>query len=151
MLGLIFPIFHAGRAGTALLILRAFIGIAFLFHGYGKIADLAGFAAEFDIPLRLASAAAYTQFVCGLLMIVGLLTPPAALALATTMAVATFELISRGEPFVSPHGHSWEAASLYLVAASAVALLGPGRLSLDAILFGRKPVGVDGGRASAPV
>src|SRR2546422_9310861 len=38
----------------------------------------------------------------------------ASLALAGTMAVATSQRIGRGELFISPHGHSWEASSFYL-------------------------------------
>lgn len=147
MLKLIFPSFPGGRAGAALLLLRVFVGIAFLFHGYGKMVDVPAFAAEFGLASPVAAAAAYTQFVCGLLLIPGALTPPAGAALAATMAAATFELIGRGEPFVNPHGHSWEAASFYLVAASAVALLGPGRFSLDALLVGRKAAVIGGGPA----
>jgi len=143
MLRHIFPAFPGGRAGAALLLLRCFVGIAFLFHGYGKMVDIPGFAAEFGIPLPVAAAAAYTQFIGGALMILGALTPLAGLALGATMAVATFELIGRGEPFVSPHGHSWEAAAFYLVAASAVTLLGPGRFSLDALVFGRRAPAAD--------
>jgi putative oxidoreductase len=138
MLKLIYATFPGGRGGAALLLLRSFIGVAFLFHGYGKMIDVHGFAAEFGIPLPVAAAAAYTQFIGGVLMILGAATPLAAAALAATMAVATFELIGRGEPFVNPHGHSWEAAAFYLVAASAMALLGPGRFSVDALLLGRR-------------
>jgi putative oxidoreductase len=142
MLRILFPSFPAGRAGTALFILRVFVGIAFLFHGYGKIVDITAFAAEFDMPVVAAAAAAYTQFVSGVLMIFGLLTPLASAALATTMAVATFSLIERGETVVSPHGHSWEASSFYLIATLAVLLLGPGRMSVDALLFGRSAASV---------
>lgn len=138
MLKLLFTSFPGHRASVALLLLRVFVGIAFLFHGYGKMVDVPAFAAEFGLALPVAAAAAYTQFVCGLMMILGVLTPLAGAALAATMAAATFELIGRGEPFVNPHGHSWEAASFYLVAASAVALLGPGRFSIDSLLVGRK-------------
>lgn len=81
--------FSGGRTGTALLILRAFVGIAFLFDGYGKIADVAAFAAEFQLPSVLALTAAYAQFVSGMLLIVGLFTPLAGCCLAGTMAVAT--------------------------------------------------------------
>lgn len=144
MLRTLFPSFPGGRAGTALLFLRAFVGVAFIFHGYGKMADIPAFAAEFGTPLAAAAAAAYTQFVGGLLLIIGALTPLAGLAIAATMSVATYELIARGEPFVSPHGHSWEAAAFYLVAASAVTLLGPGRFSLDALVFGGKGVAAEG-------
>jgi putative oxidoreductase len=137
MLKILFPSFPGGRTGTVIFILRVFIGIAFLFHGYGKIVDIQAFAAEFNLPPVVAAAAAYTQFISGVLMIVGLLTPLASLALASTMAVAAFTLVGRGEAFVNPHGHSWEASAFYLVASLAVALLGPGLYSLDALLFAR--------------
>lgn len=61
MLRTIFPSFAGGRAGTALLFLRAFVGVAFPFHGYKKMADIPAFAAEFGMPLPAAAAAAYTQ------------------------------------------------------------------------------------------
>jgi hypothetical protein len=66
-------------------------------------------------------------------------------------AVATFNLITRGETFVSPHGHSWEASSFYLIASLAVALLGPGFFSLDALLFRRRSVAVDRAQTSNAV
>ena len=132
----IFSSFPAGGAGAALLILRVFVGVAFLFHGYGKIVDVPAFASEFGMPWAAAAAAAYTQFVSGLLLIVGLLTPLAGSAIAATMAVATFVLIRRGETFIDPHGHTWEAPAFYLVASIAVSLLGPGLISFDALLFG---------------
>ncbi|MCI0422825.1 MAG: DoxX family protein [Acidobacteria bacterium] len=115
MIERVFPSFPSGRRGIALLLLRVFVGIAFLFHGYGKVVDIAGFAAEFGMPYLIAAAAACVQFGAGLLLILGLVTPLAGLALAGTMPVATSQLIARGEPFVSPHGHSWEASSFYLV------------------------------------
>ena len=136
MIEMMFPSFLSGRPGIALLLLRLFVGIAFLFHGYGKIVDIAGFAAEFGMPYLIAAAAAYVQFGSGLLLIPGLLTPVAGLALAGTMAVATSQLMGRGEPFVSAHGHSWEASSFYFVSSAALILLGPGLYSVDWLLFG---------------
>lgn len=138
MIERLFPSFPSGRRGIALLLLRVFAGIAFVFHGYGKVVDVAGFAAEFGIPDLLAAAAAYVQFGAGLLLIPGLFTPMASFALAGTMAVATSQLVGRGEPFVSPHGHSWEASSFYLVLNVALILLGPGLYSTDWLLFGRQ-------------
>jgi putative oxidoreductase len=79
----------------------------------------------------------YAQVGAGALLILGLLTPLAGLALAAIMLGAVVSLIRRGEPFVSPHGHSWEAAGFYLVACTVIALLGPGGYALDAALFGR--------------
>jgi uncharacterized membrane protein YphA (DoxX/SURF4 family) len=54
-----------------------------------------------------AAAAAYAQLGAGLLLIPGLVTPMASLALVGAMAVATSQLIGRGEPFVSLHGRAW--------------------------------------------
>ena len=123
------------RLDFTLLMLRVFIGVAFWFHGSGKVVDLAAFAAEFQIPPLLAAVAAYTQVAGALLLMAGLLTPAAALGLAATMGVAVAELIARGESFVDPGGHSWETAALYLVANAALILAGPGRWSLDAALL----------------
>jgi len=68
------------------------------------------------------------------------LTPVATFFLAITMfvAIAKFHL-PHGDPFVSPNpgGESWELAAGYLGAVLAVQLLGPGRLSLDYLIFGR--------------
>ena len=138
VLSLLAPAIVATRPSVALLLLRMFVGVAFLFHGSGKAVDLTGFAAEFDIPLALAAAAAYTQMIGGLLLIAGQCTPVAAAALASTMAVAMMELIARGEPFVNPAGHSWEAPAFYLVVNVLLITMGPGRWSVDAIAFGQR-------------
>ena len=129
------PLPGTHRLDLALLMLRVFVGVAFWFHGSGKVVDLTAFAAEFQIPPTLAAAAAYTQVAGAWLLIAGLLTPAAGFGLATTMAVAVAELIARGESFVDPGGHSWEAPALYLVANALLILAGPGRWSLDAVLF----------------
>ena len=52
------PSFPAGRAGVALLLLRIFVGTAFLFHGSGKIGELESFAQEFGVPVALAEGGA---------------------------------------------------------------------------------------------
>ena len=56
-------------------------GIAFVLHGWGKVADVTGFAAAQGVPVALGAAAAYVQFVGGLLPVVALLTPLAALGI----------------------------------------------------------------------
>ena len=133
-----FATFPGGRSGAGLLLLRVFVGTAFLFHGYGKVVNIAAFAAEFNLPAPVARLTSYGQVLAGALMIVGFLTPLASLCLAATMVGATATLIRRGDPFISPHTHSWEASSFYLVAASSLFLLGPGLFSVDALLFARR-------------
>lgn len=135
---MIFPLFAASRFGVAVLLLRLFVGAAFLFHGSGKTAELEAFAREFGVPVALAAAAAYSQLIGAILLIAGLFTPLGSALITGTMAVATLKLIGRGESFVNPGGHSWEASSFYLVTSIAMLLLGPGRYSVDALLFGRK-------------
>jgi putative oxidoreductase len=87
-----------------------------------------------------------TQFIGGILLILGALTPLAALDIAGTMITATIFLIQRGEPFINPAGHSWENSAFYLTTGICLALGGAGRWSLDAWLFGRNENILDIGR-----
>lgn len=140
MLKLIFHSFPAGRAGIALLLIRLFIGVAFIQHGGGKLDDIAGFAAEYHLPWIVAAATLLLQLTGGILLIVGLLTPLAALGIAGTMVGATLTLMQKGEPFINPAGHSWENSSFYLMLCLALSLLGAGAYSLDARLFGARRI-----------
>jgi putative oxidoreductase len=127
--------FPSGRAGIALLALRLFVGVAFILHGLGRIRDLPGFAAVYHISWGQALAAKLTQIIGGVCLIVGVLTPVAGLGIAATMVVATRILLEKGEAFINPSGHSWEGCAFYVVAGGVIALLGPGRYSVDALLF----------------
>ena len=115
----IFPVVSNRRVGAALLLLRLFVGIAFIQHGTGKLMDPSEFAGEFGIPVWLALATMLIQLIGGILLIVGALTPLAALGIAGTMFTATVFLIHRGEPFINPAGHSWENSAFYLMAGIA--------------------------------
>ena len=90
------------------MLLRVFVGIAFIQHGSGKLMHPSEFAAEFGIPIWLALATMLVQLSGGTLLILGALTPLAALGIAGTMLTATIFLINRGEPFINTVGHSWE-------------------------------------------
>ena len=135
---LLFPTGTHIRLALALLILRLFVGIAFTQHGSGKLMHPSEFATEFGIPVWLALITMMTQLIGGILLIVGALTPLAALGIAGTMFTATVFLINRGEPFINPAGHSWENSAFYLMAGICLALSGAGSWSFDAWLFGRR-------------
>ena len=128
-------VFGSGDTSTAtdvgLLLLRLGFGLTMAFaHGLGKIPPSAGFvegtaAMGFPLPALFAWAAALSEFVGGLLIAVGLATRPAAVLLATTMAVAAF--VRHGaDPFADK-----EMALLYLFASLALAAAGAGRYALD--------------------
>src|SRR4051812_4305164 len=117
MLRFLFPGYPGGCAGFGLLVLRVVVGAAFIFHGWPKIQNPMGWmGADATVPGGLQLLAAVSEFGGGIALIVGLLTPLAALGIAATMAVAlgTFHL-PRGDPFVGMPGKpSFELAADYL-------------------------------------
>jgi putative oxidoreductase len=127
---------HAALESVALLILRVFVGVAFVLHGYGKVRKTRPFAARFGLPLAIAVLVANIQLIGGLMLIAGIFTPAAAFAIAVTMVGAVAKCMGRGERFIDPEHHSWESAAFYLVTTVVLALLGPGAYSIDHVLFG---------------
>lgn len=126
-------------ASTGLLVLRLVAGTAFMFHGWGKITNPTGWMGEgAPVPGFLQALAAVSEFGGGLAWILGLLTPLASLGILCTMAVAASTHIMRGDPFVSTGGPAYELALVYFAVALLLLLAGPGRFSLDALLFGRR-------------
>ncbi len=135
------PLHLSTRVSAGLLILRLVAGLAFMFHGYGKIQhpfDWMG--ANASVPGFFQMLAAVSEFLGGLAWMIGLLTPLASFGLACTMAVAVhFHAIIRGDPFVAKGGGgSYELALVYLCVAVLLLFAGPGRLSLDHLIFGGK-------------
>ncbi|MEI9812608.1 MAG: DoxX family protein [Acidobacteriota bacterium] len=102
------------------------VGVAFLYRGGGENAEM-----------DASWAAAYTQVAAGALLLLGLATPVAALAISVTMTFATLSQITQGEPFISLHGRGYESALLYVLAGIVLTTFGPGRFSLDGVLCRR--------------
>jgi putative oxidoreductase len=126
--------------GVGLLILRLVVGGALILHGWPKIQSPMGWMGpEAPVPGILQACAALAEFGGGILLIVGLLTPVAALGIAATMIVAVMFHMSQGDPFLGAPGKaSYELAAAYLAAVLAILCLGPGRLSADAAIFGSR-------------
>src|SRR5262245_13361627 len=128
----------AWATSTGLLLLRIVVGAAFVLHGWPKIQNPFGWMGD-ALPGILQSLAAVAEFGGGIALLLGLLTRPAALGLAVTMAVAagTYH-IPKGDPFVpKPGGAGWELAAVYFACSVLFLLKGPGWFSLDRLLFGR--------------
>lgn len=121
-----------------LLCLRLVMGTAFILHGWPKIQhpfDWMG--PEASVPAIFQMLAAVAEFFGGMALIVGLLTRIASLGIMANMIVAIGMVhLPHGDPFVGkPGGHSYELAAIYLACAILFVLLGPGRYSLDGLLF----------------
>lgn len=134
---------HPTFADAALLLLRVVAGLAFMLHGWGKIKNPFGWMGpDAFAPGVFQALAAVSEFGGGLAWVLGLLTPLASLGIASTMAVAFYmHAIMRGDPFVSTGGSSYELAAVYFCIAVVLIAVGPGRLSLDRGLFGRRESG----------
>ena len=123
----------------ALLAIRIVGGAAFMMHGWSKIRDPFNWMGPDSFaPGVFQGLAALSEFGGGLAWILGLLTPIASMGIGFTMVVAVFfHAVMRGDPFVGAGGGaSYELAAVYLCIALLVFAIGPGRLSLDRVLFG---------------
>ena len=130
-----------GKIGSVgLLVLRLVMGAAFMHHGWGKIQNPMGWMGpEATMPAILQALAAISEFGGGLVLIAGLLTRLGSLGITSVMVVALATVhLKLGHPFVAAKGGpSYELPAVYLACAIMFLLLGPGKFSLDALLFGK--------------
>lgn len=143
LLGLFRPANSTTRVSAALLLLRLVAGLAFMFHGYGKIQNpFAWMGPDSKVPGIFQALAAVAEFGGGFAWMLGLLTPLASFLLACTMVVAVYlHAVVLKDPFVPQGpGGSYELASVYLCIALLFLLGGPGRFSADQLLFSGRRV-----------
>ena len=136
----IFGEFIGGRAAFGLLVLRVVAGAGLMMHGYPKIQKPFGWMGDGPgaAPGFLQALAALAEFGGGAALILGLLTPLACLGVICTMGFAIL-VAHKGDPWIKPGAKAtFELASLYLLIATTLLITGPGTLSLDANLFGRR-------------
>jgi len=121
-------------------LLRLVLGVAMISHGYSKVVPtgglghghlssamdhFAGYVSGFGLPSWLGYVSALTEFVGGILVLIGLLTRFAALMIAINMIFAIV-LVNRH------HGYAGSEYSLaLLVIALMLAFYGAGNLALD--------------------
>ncbi|MEO6793272.1 MAG: DoxX family protein [Mycobacterium sp.] len=131
----------ANAADVALLILRLVLGLTLAAHGFNKFfggGRIAGTAAWFDSmgmkPGKFhALSAATTEVAAGLGLAAGLLTPITAAGFVALMLVAVWTVHRPNGFFVLNNG--WEYNLVLATGAVVVAMIGPGRLSLDHQIF----------------
>lgn len=135
----------AGLVDLALLIGRLAIGICFVVHALGKLGlvgtgNLAGFtdwlrSLGVPYPWVQARMAMLSELGGGTLLTLGLFTRPACLVLIFTMAIAGL-LGHKGAGYLITNDPPGAEYTINLAVICTVFLIaGPGRLSLDAILF----------------
>ena len=133
---------HSVVSSVGLLILRVGIGVYLMTHGWGKLQMLLGGQFEqLGDPIGVGTTlslilALFGEFVCPLLVVLGLFTRVAAVPPVITMAVAAF-VVHASDPWTMGGGPSKEPALLYLIPFLALVFTGPGRWSLDAVLWPR--------------
>ena len=133
----------AADAGLAVLRIVAFLLLAFL-HGLGKVPPQEGFVGMvgglgFPAPMLFAWLAAFAEVGGALLLVIGLLSRPAALLLVVHFTFVV--LIAHGG---DPLGDR-ELPILFGTTALMFLLTGPGRYSVDALIGGGRRT--DAGRS----
>ena len=121
----------------ALLVLRVVLGVIMVAHGYSKVFGglhhQVDFVRTLGLPGWVAYLSAAAELLGGFLVIAGLLTRCAALAIAIDMGVAIWK-VNWKNGLTADHGYQLPLA----LAAMAFALIffGPGSFALDRIRSG---------------
>ncbi|GAA4605800.1 DoxX family protein [Actinoallomurus liliacearum] len=125
--------------GPILSLYRVVVGLLFVFHGAASIFGV--FGGNRGTGHAIAAGtwpgwyAALIQLVCGGLVLVGLLTRPAAILASGSMAYAYFTVhIKNG---IIPLQNGGEPAAMFSWAFLLIAVFGPGVWALDSML--RRP------------
>lgn len=138
-----FNLFHSGTntlsVDLASLLLRVLGAFGIIYgHGLGKFQRIiSGDETQFLDPIGIGMEnsfylAFFAEFLCGILLLLGLLTRWATIPLMITMLVVIFA-VHWGDPFAKK-----EIPMLYLAIFSAILLIGPGKFSLDRLIRNRK-------------
>jgi putative oxidoreductase len=123
---------------VALTILRVVVSSLMIHNGLDKLADVQGFATNvvangmgLPFPVFLTYCSAYAEIVGSILLILGLLSRPAALALVFTMGMAIYFHIRVDGLKI----RSFETATLYGCSFLFFLVNGGGQYSLDAFII----------------
>ncbi len=120
-------------APRALSLFRIITGLMIIEHGMGKIIGFPAVPAYANVqPFSLIGAAGFIELIGGALLIVGLLTQPAAFILAGEMAVAYF--MAHAPKGFFPLVNGGTLAIAYCFACLFLATAGAGPWSLDAAM-----------------
>ena len=121
---------------AAWLAFRAIVGVMIVHNGFDKISDIQGFSTAYveviglPFPIFFSYLAALTELVASPLLVLGLLTRPAALGLLSTMVVAIYHHVlvaGLSIPYL-------ELSAVYASCFLFFTVNGPGRFSIDQLI-----------------
>ena len=132
----------------AITVVRVTLGVIFFAHGSQKVLGwfggyglkgTTGYFVSIGLPLPVAYAACFFEFLGGIGLVLGLLTRLAALAIIAMMAGAIAKVHWQNGFFINweltaGRGHGFEANMAFIAMALACLIAGGGALSLDALL-----------------
>lgn len=126
---------------VAPLLARITLGVLFMSTGWGKVHNLdkvTAFFTELHIPAPAfqATFVSYVELIGGALVLIGLLTRLASIPLLVSMAVAILTA-KKDELHGLPDLFGFVEWT-YLVLLAWLVLAGPGKISVDHLIFGRK-------------
>ena len=124
----------------ALFVLRLALGAIMLAHGYHKVLggmhQHAHFIASLGLPAWLGYVSALTEFLGGLLLLVGFFTRPAAFAVCINLVVAIWKVHLHNGLSGVPDRPGYEFPLALAAIAFALIFLGAGPIALDHVLRG---------------
>ncbi len=138
----------ATPSSWAITVIRVVLGVIFFAHGAQKVLGwfggyglkgTTGYFTSMGLPLPIAYLVCFFEFLGGIGLVLGLLTRPAALAVAIVMAGAIVTVHWANGFFVNwemkpGKGHGFEANLAFLAMAVACLIGGGGALSIDRAL-----------------
>jgi putative oxidoreductase len=124
------------KIDVTMAILRGSVGISIAYHGLNKAKSIAGTASWFSSigmkwSKQQALIAAATEIATGVGLAIGIATPLACIAIISVMTVAIVTVHARVGYFIFLPNGGWEYCASIVAVATAIAVTGPGSLSLD--------------------
>jgi putative oxidoreductase len=138
----------ATPSSWAITVIRVVLGVIFFAHGAQKVLGwfggyglkgTTGYFTSIGLPLPIAYLVCFVEFLGGIGLVLGLLTRPAALAVAIDMVGAIVTVHWANGFFINwemkpGKGHGFEANLALLAMAVACLIAGGGALSIDRAL-----------------
>src|SRR3954465_6488448 len=121
------------------LIVRVWMGINMVIHGYPKIRTFKQTAQQTNqalgIPIKVTYMASILEFFGGIFLIIGLIVPVVAIFFAIFMISIVFMKRKKMKAaYISPQGTSYEVDITYLIISIALFALGAGAFSIDSLI-----------------